>query len=100
MDAEITDNAARRRYELVVDGSTAFVTYRRGSGTITFVHTEVPESLAGRGIGGRLARHVLDIARRDGLTVVPLCPFIAAYMERHPEYDDLRDPAAGGQGRG
>lgn len=95
VDAEITDNAARHRYELAVDGTTAFVTYRRGAGKITFVHTEVPESLAGRGIGGRLARHVLDAARHDGLTVVPLCPFIAAYMERHPEYDDLRAPAGG-----
>ena len=98
VDAEITDNAARHRYELHVDGSTAFVSYRRGSGEITFVHTEVPDALGGRGIGSRLARHVLDAARRDGLKVVPLCPFIAAFMERHPEYDDLRTPATGRRG--
>lgn len=79
VDAEITDNAARHRYELHVDGITAFVSYRRGSGEITFVHTEVPDAL-------------------DGLKVVPLCPFIAAFMERHPEYDDLRTPATGRRG--
>lgn len=93
MDDGITDNTARHRYELAVDGATAFVLYRRKPGVITFIHTEVPEALAGRGIGSRLARHVLDAARRDGLRVVPLCPFIADWMARHPEYDDLRATA-------
>ena len=96
MEPEIKDNTARHRYELIIDGATAFVTYRRRPGAVTFVHTEVPEALEGRGIGSRLARHVLDAARRDGLKVVPMCPFIDAWMKRHPEYDDLRaePPAA------
>ncbi|MBN9023983.1 MAG: N-acetyltransferase [Rhizobiales bacterium] len=96
MDPDIRDNPARHRYELTVDDATAFVTYRRQDGVITFVHTEVPSSMEGRGIGSRLARHVLDAARQDGLRVVPMCPFIAAWMKKHPEYDDLRvTPAAG-----
>jgi len=93
VEIEITGNPASHRYELALDGETAFVSYRRRPGVITFVHTDVPERLGGRGIGGRLARHVLDAARADGLKVVPLCPFIAAWMDRHPEYDDLRLPA-------
>ncbi len=90
MDPDIRDNPARHRYELTVDDATAFVTYRRQDGVITFVHTEVPSSMESRGIGSRLARHVLDAARQDGLRVVPMCPFIAAWMKKHPEYDDLR----------
>jgi predicted GNAT family acetyltransferase len=87
--SEIHDNTQLHRYETVVDGVTAFVTYERAPGTITFVHTEVPKELAGRGVGSLLAKAVLDTARRDGLSVNPECPFIAAYIEKHPEYRDL-----------
>ncbi len=90
MESQIRDNSEHHRYELAVDGEIAYVLYRRKPGIITLIHTEVPETLAGRGIGSRLARHVLDSARGDGLKVVPLCPFIAAFMNKHPEYDDLR----------
>jgi uncharacterized protein len=62
---------------------------------IEFIHTEVPGALSGRGVGTRLARHVLDAARAKGLKVIPTCPFIAAWMKRHPEYDDLRLTPAG-----
>ncbi len=89
MDPQVRDNAALRRYELDVDGFTAFVRYRRTPGAIRFIHTEVPEGLAGKGVGSSLARHVLDAARAEALHVVPVCPFIAAWMKKHPEYDDL-----------
>lgn len=92
MNPEIRDNPARHRYEMEVDGVTAYVLYRRKPGVITFIHTEVPQALAGKGIGSRLARHVLESARAGGLKVVPACPFIAAWMKRHPEYDDLLAP--------
>jgi predicted GNAT family acetyltransferase len=90
MDDDFRDNTTLHRYELAVDGHIAFVRYTRKPGVITFVHTEVPEALAGRGIGGKIARLVLDAARADGVKVVPVCPFIAAWMKKHPEYDDLR----------
>lgn len=90
MDPEIADNSARHRYELEIDNITAYVRYRRERGVITFIHTEVPAALGGKGIGSRLARHVLEAARTEGLRVIPLCPFIAAWMKKHPEYDDLR----------
>jgi predicted GNAT family acetyltransferase len=54
------------------------------------LHTEVPKALEGRGIGSALIRGVLDIARSEGLKVNPLCPFAKAYIEKHPEYVDLR----------
>jgi predicted GNAT family acetyltransferase len=64
-------------------------TYTRRGDTITFWHTYVPPSMEGHGVGGALARTALEAARRDGLTVVPRCPFVASYIRRHPEYLDL-----------
>lgn len=90
LDPEIRENGARHRYELEIEGHIAFVLYKREPGVITFVHTEVPKELGGKGVGSRLAKHVLEAARADGVKVVPMCPFIAAWMKRHPEYDDLR----------
>jgi len=89
MSDEIIDNRARNRYELTVDGIIAHVDYARRPGVITFIHTIVPEQLAGRGIGSRLAQHVLEDARRNGEKIIPQCPFIAAYLKRHSEYQDL-----------
>ena len=86
---DVTDNMIRNRYEMLVDGQTAFVAYRRQEYRITLVHTEVPQALSGRGIGSALARAVLDDVRRRGLHVVTECEFIAGYVERHPAYADL-----------
>jgi predicted GNAT family acetyltransferase len=86
---EIIDNRARNRYELTVEGATAHVDYARAPGVITFIHTIVPERLGGRGIGSKLAQYVLDDARRNGEKVIPQCPFIAAYIQRHQEYQGL-----------
>ena len=90
MSDDVHDNTERRRFELDLDGHTAFSTYRRDGSVLTILHTEVPKELNGRGIGSRLARGLLDIARAQGLKVKPLCPFVAAYMDKHPEYADLR----------
>jgi len=89
MSDEIIDNRARNRYELSVDGVIAHVDYARTPGTIRFIHTIVPEQLAGRGIGSKLAQFVLEDARRNGEKIIPQCPFIAAYLKRHSEYQDL-----------
>ena len=58
-----------------------------------FTHTEVPEGHEGKGIGTMLIRFALDAARERGLKVIPICPFFAAYMQKHPEVQDLLDPA-------
>jgi hypothetical protein len=87
--SNVRDNRLKERFELEADGHLAVAQYHLKHGTITFTHTIVPEELEGRGIGGQLARAALDTARSEGLAVVPKCPFIRAYIERHPEYQDL-----------
>lgn len=85
----VRDNRDERRYQAEVDGSLAILEYRREGDQITFTHTDVPESLEGRGVGSALARYALDDARASGLRVVPQCPFVRGYIERHGEYRDL-----------
>ena len=87
--AELRDDTARHRFELDVEGSTAFVEYRDEPGRLVLVHTEVPAELGGKGVGSRLAAAVLDEARRRGRPVKAECEFIASYIERHPAYRDL-----------
>ena len=89
MPSEVRDNKDRHRLELAVDGHTAFSQYKLAPGTITFLHTEVPKELEGQGIGSRLAQGALELARANGLKVVAKCPFIAAYLRNHPEFQDL-----------
>ena len=90
MSNNVRDNTQQHRFELDVEGQIAYSEYRRTDGLLTVMHTEVPKALEGRGIGSALARGLLDIARAEGLKVKPLCPFVRAYMDRHPEYADLR----------
>lgn len=86
---ELVDNASRSRYEMIVDRTTAFVTYAQQGDRITLIHTEVPAALSGHGVGSALARLVLEDIRRRGLRVVPECTFMAGYIERHPAFADL-----------
>ena len=87
---EVVEVPEAERYELRLDGRVVgLAAYRRRNGRIVFTHTEVAEANEGRGLGGRLAREVLESARKEGLEVVPLCPFIAHYIAGHPEYQDL-----------
>ena len=87
---DVRDNTERQRFELDADGHVAFSEYRRDGGVLVIRHTEVPKALEGRGIGSALARGLLDLARAQGLKVRPLCPFVAGYIAKHPEYADLR----------
>lgn len=92
---EVRDNPAQGRYEVSVNGELAGVAeYRDRAGRRIFVHTVVDPAFSGRGIGNRLAAGALDDARRRGLRVVPRCPFIRGYVERHPEYRSLLGPDA------
>ncbi len=85
----VRNNAALGRYELDVDGETASLSYGLAPGVITLRHAEVPPALGGRGVGSTLVREVLNDVRARGLKVVATCPFVAAYMGKHPEFDDL-----------
>ena len=90
--SEVKDNPALSRFEMTIGDAVAFVEYERaGDGRIALLHTEVPQALSGRGVGSKLVRGTLDAVRAEGLKVVPRCGFVAAYVERHPEYRDLLD---------
>lgn len=86
---EIVDNKADHRFELTVDGHIAKSYYEIADGVITFKHTEVPPELGGKGIGSKLIKGALDQVRADGLKVIPQCPFVQAWIGKHPEYADL-----------
>lgn len=90
--ARLQDNAAEHRFELREDGAVAgFAEYRIDDGAMRFTHTEVDTAREGQGLGSELAAFALDEARRRGLRVVPACRFIAAYVQRHPQYLELVD---------
>lgn len=86
---EVRNNTERRRFELVVEGKMAIAEYIDRGSMIVFTHTEVPVGLEGRGIGSHLVSHALNFARQEGKTVMPLCPYVAAFIRRHPEYQPL-----------
>jgi predicted GNAT family acetyltransferase len=86
----VRDNPSRNRYELDVAGSLAFIDYQRAGHVVTLEHAEVPQDLRGGGVGSALVRGALELARAQGDRIVPRCPFVAAYLRRHPEFDDLR----------
>lgn len=89
----VHDNPAAGRYEARVDGQLAVITYQRSEDRITFIHTGVPPTLEGRGIASKMAHVALEDARAAGLAVIPRCPFVTAYIRRHPAYADLVPPA-------
>lgn len=89
MSLQITNNQAKHRFETEVDGQVAVAEYRRRGETIIFTHTEVPAGLTGRGVGAQLVRGALDQAREAGWRVVPACRFVASFIEKHPEYQNL-----------
>jgi uncharacterized protein len=89
-DISMADRPEQERYEIAVDGELAgFVEYRERDGALDLVHTEVLPAFEGRGLAGRVAQFALDDARRRGRRVVPSCSYIARYIERHPELQDL-----------
>jgi len=90
MEPTITDAPAASRYEARVEGELAgILEYVLKRNRIALIHTEVLPAFEGRGIAGRLAKFSLDDARRQGLGVIVLCPFVRAYLERHPEERDI-----------
>ena len=91
-DAEVAfrDNRERSRFEAIVGRKViAFADYRALRGRVAVVHTNVSQAASGRGIGRRLVQWMLDDIRARGLKVTPICPFTAAFIERHQEYADL-----------
>jgi predicted GNAT family acetyltransferase len=88
-DLPVVHNSAAKRFEISLDGQIAFSKYLLVGEKIIIEHTEVPVELEGRSIGSRIVRAALDYARAQKLKVMPLCPFTAGFIHRHPEYQDL-----------
>lgn len=87
---DLIDNARERRYEFHIDGQIALIEYMKdGKGDVLLTHTEVPVDLEGQGIGSELTEAVLQDIDNQDLKVVPLCPFVAAYIKKHPEWRHL-----------
>ncbi len=80
----VTDNATAKRFELVVNGETAFLVYERTHEALTLIHTEVPPALRGHHVGDALVKAALETARSAGLRTVAVCPFVRAYLRKHP----------------
>jgi len=85
----VTHNEEAQRFEMLVDGLRALLTYRRFPDRIVLVHTEVPQPLEGHGLAAKLSRFALDFARANHLRVVSLCPYVSSFIRKHPEYQDL-----------
>jgi predicted GNAT family acetyltransferase len=87
---DFRDDRAAGRLEILVGGRRAgYVAYRRRPGAIAFAHTEIEPEFEGMGLGGALVREALSRARSEGLAVLPFCPFVRSYIERHPDQLDL-----------
>jgi predicted GNAT family acetyltransferase len=84
-DAPVIVNDELSRFESTVDGHTAYLTFRREGDRLVLIHTEVPSSLEGRGMGSTIVRGALEYARTNELTVVPECEFARSFLERHPD---------------
>jgi predicted GNAT family acetyltransferase len=90
MNPEVRDDPEQSWYEARVDGHRAGIAaYQLDGQVITLTHTVVEDAYEGQGIGSALARTALDDARKRGLAVVPRCPFIASWIDKHPAYADL-----------
>jgi len=81
----VTDNQAASRFEIRDGGHLAELRYHRSGNRLALIHTEVPDELRGRGLSGRLVAAAVTRAAREGLTIVPYCPFARRWLERHPD---------------
>jgi predicted GNAT family acetyltransferase len=89
-DTRVVDNPVAGRFDIVVDGEPAgLIAYRRAGSRLELTHTEIDSKFEGHGVGSTAVRAALDTARADGLAVLPYCPFVRRYIQRHREYVDL-----------
>lgn len=87
--ADVVDNTGAHRLEITQDGAVAFLSYRMKGDAVEYLHSETPPELRGRGLAGELARFALERDKAAGRKVIPTCPFVKSYLERHPEYASL-----------
>ena len=88
-DYELIHNKDMGRYEFHIDGMIAEAEYRQIEDVMVITHVSVPHPLEGKGIASQLVRKVLEDIKRQGLKVKPVCPFVVAYIKRHPEWEEI-----------
>lgn len=88
-DLTVNDNKAKHRFEIELDGETAFIDYTEQNGVVSMTHTEVPPAFEGKGVGSQLVKGALELVKAANKKVDPQCSFVAAYIKRHHEYDSL-----------
>ena len=86
---EVVHNAAQKRFEIHLGEQIAMVKYILGSSEIIFTHTEVPGAFEGQGVASKMAKVALEYAKAQGMRVRPMCPYMASYIKRHPEYQSI-----------
>lgn len=91
MDLNVEHNEKAHRYSARIEGEEAVAEYMEEGDTVVFIHTMVPESQRGRGVGEELVRQALEDTRRRGRKIAASCPFVVRYLERHPEYQDSEE---------
>ncbi len=90
MSLDIQHNRGAQRFEVEVEGVQCVLDYQLAEGGMAITHTVVPPAAGGRGVAGELVRTALDYARMKGWKVAPVCSYAAAWMDKHPEYAELR----------
>lgn len=85
----LVNNKEQQRFELEVDGYTAFIEYKESGKQMVLIHTEVPEELEGKGVGTAIVEKTLELIESNQQTLVPLCPFVIAFLKRHPDWNRL-----------
>ncbi len=89
MDVIVSENKEKKRFEVTLDGKVAVIEYIRAEDKMYLTHTEVPNEFEGKGIASKMVKQVLQKIKDEGLKLVPLCPFIASYIKRHPEWKEI-----------
>lgn len=89
MEHQLIDNEAKKQYEIHVDGSIVRIEYIKAKDKIYLTHTEVPKEMEGKGLASAIVNLVLEDIKSKDLTLVPMCPFVAMYIKRHPEWRNL-----------
>ncbi len=87
--APVVHDAKDKQFDVTVGGETATLKYELGPGVIDLQHTSVPDTMRGKGVANALSRAALEYARQSKLKVIPTCPFVRTYLQRHPQYADL-----------
>jgi predicted GNAT family acetyltransferase len=88
-ELEVIHQPDKKRFAILLDEDTAVLEYIPAKNFLVFTHTEVPSALEGQGLAGKLARAGLEYAKEQKQRVMPLCPYVAMYIRRHPEYRSL-----------